>query len=578
MNPNPRTPDPIRRNRICTTRVCFRVGQNSTVPIPVSMFIDRLPIVAPEIAKQLDLSNGGALIQAISFEALPAITDSDRDWGGDEAMRSWNEDPNAHFSLLFVPFLPTVSCEDDVLSFIKEVYGPTITRTDDHRIILNDTYYIEVVIPNFFLRPHSQNTHVPTGGPGGIPRPASKAEYVEMVAKDQSWMEAIRLQDRNPPCVYVLDTWYPKKETLEKGKLDPTIKTEEMAGEHPKLGEWIKNTKIETHPLSAPYFDDFHKARPYAPNPASPDDQDVLDNRIVVDHGAFVADTIHRFAPKAFAERNVTIMETMNAYGVGTLESVAVMIAKLYKLLKESTVPNLINMSFTFDVPDFGHGVDKWEATVKKHIKELYPASRWTRWREDMQVELNKFRTKWEFLNQLCGGDYSGLLEKLLIHLVRVLRDTPHPRKTYIVAAVGNDSDKKYGDHLKAAYPADVAWVLGVAAVEDIGADAPLTDYTNLDDGAPDRGEREFGGTREEQNHPKGELDEFWHVTKTGIVGPYIQNNFPPFLEREDVRNIEFAHWCGTSFATGRVTGKLVTLITKGHVIETALRYVANNP
>lgn len=218
----------------------------------------------------------------------------------------------------------------------------------------------------------------------------------------------------------------------------------------------------------------------------------------MADHGLFAAGVIHAIAPQA----RLHLVEVLNQYGVGTLESVAVGFEKLVE--PGRSLPQVINCSLVLNIP------------LPEHLPTL------------AQRKLN-----WPTLT-------TATIELMSRLLARVCDDLC-ARDVLIVAAAGNDAEP--GLLPQARYPAAFDSVLGVGALRrDLTTPA---EYSNKSDLPVKVGIATFGGAP----LTAGVLP------KEGMLGVYT-GPFP----NGSPNSYGWARWSGTSFAAPVISGALAGL------------------
>jgi hypothetical protein len=225
---------------------------------------------------------------------------------------------------------------------------------------------------------------------------------------------------------------------------------------------------------------------------------------VMSDHGLFIAGIIHALAPAA----RLHLVEVLNPYGVGTLESIARGFVAAARAAQAGQKV-LVNASLFLDVarPD------------ERSLKAL--ARRDPFWASFPREELD---TTVAPLREIC----------------RFLQG----QRAQVVAAAGNDGAG--GFHPAARVPAAFPEVLGVGALDHTEAAA---DYSNLADDPVTDGLAVFGGDKR--------ADGFSDPVH-GMLGVYI-GSFPDGAPN----TLGWARWAGTSFATPLVTGALAGLLSR---------------
>jgi hypothetical protein len=258
-------------------------------------------------------------------------------------------------------------------------------------------------------------------------------------------------------------------------------------------------------------------------------------NYVMSDHGLFVAGIIHAIAPKA----KIYLIEVLNPYGVGTLDS----IANGFALAAQGIGTNskrVVNASLGMEVP---HPTREWLAHVQKHDPF---------WRNFDKTRITTLMSSLEEICALFGHPDPDRAEQ----------PDPYPY-VGVVAAAGND--RKPGGLLPPArFPAAHKSVLGVGALKHDNQTA--AEYSNVADTPESDGIATFGGDSQ------GDYTDQVH----GVVGAYI-GSFPDGSPNDD----GLASWAGTSFATPRISGYIAALMSAGRTFAEAideLRGIPYNP
>jgi hypothetical protein len=238
------------------------------------------------------------------------------------------------------------------------------------------------------------------------------------------------------------------------------------------------------------------------------------------DHGIFAAGIIHSIAPGA----QLHLVEVLNTFGVGSLESVArgmLYAAELRKTLGGRRL--FVNCSLMLSAPPTGHGADEYPHEFN-----------------DPNVFAYMNQTLGDIVTQLTSGD----------------------NPVSIIAAAGNDA-KGGQARPDTRYPAAFDGVISVGALPHQNTANATThwlpaSYSNRSDMPGKEGYLTLGGEP---------------APKRGVLGIYLQGTYPGDLQddaaleslpeetdghRHDVVNeTGWALWAGTSFATPIITGLL---------------------
>lgn len=357
------------------------------------------------------------------------------------------------------------------------------------------------LVPNWMAAGAPENTG--GGGPGGRPQAISAAELAQLrSAQPAFWQFALpaglRLQrpaaERGAGIdIYILDT------APDRAALDGALARWQAA--HPLVAALLGSNS----PLDIAYAGADHLLGQL--DYVLPDA-----HYLMPDHGLFVAGIIHAIAPAA----RLHLVEVLNPYGVGSLES----IARGFALAAQAAArgPVIVNASLCLDVPQPDRA---WLRTLRKD--EPF-------WASQPPERLARTITPFQ---QLC--------------------DALHSQQAAVVAAAGNEG--RAGYHPPARYPAAFESVLGVGALK---ADAVTpADYSNLSDAPLRAGVAAFGG-----EVTAGTAD-----GRSGMVGMYT-GAFPDGAANET----GWARWAGTSFAAPVVAGALAALMSDGHARDAAIQ------
>jgi hypothetical protein len=240
-------------------------------------------------------------------------------------------------------------------------------------------------------------------------------------------------------------------------------------------------------------------------------------NYVMSDHGLFVASIVHAIAPSA----RLHMVEVLNPYGVGSLES----IARGFAVAAEQVAPGaklLVNASLALDLPTTS------EADWLEYVMQQDPF--WSQFTPEQLFDSA------DTLRRICalfraGGPAGGEFPNV-----------------GVIAAAGNDNRPGMAHRPPARYPAAFDGVLGIGALNhDIATE---TIYTNRADTVPDEAIWTFGG---EKSPTSDDADPTY-----GLAGPYI-GALP-----DGTPNITgAARWAGTSFAAPIITGLMAALMSQ---------------
>ncbi len=231
----------------------------------------------------------------------------------------------------------------------------------------------------------------------------------------------------------------------------------------------------------------------------------------IADHGLFVAGVINSIAPQA----SLHLIEVLNPYGVGTVETLAEGLARL--LPRNSDRPLVINCSLmiTIPFPEHAHEIPGAEDPPDTHNLEAH--------------------------------DLLGMPLDLVFNALR-------GQHIFIVAAAGNDNPGPQNSRPPARQPAAFGSVFGVGALA--GQQLQPAEYSNISDTPVVSGIATFGGaTTGAPPHREATPD-------GGMLGVYI-GEFPAEPAVATIPNTNgWARWAGTSFATPIMTGTLAALLS----------------
>jgi hypothetical protein len=232
----------------------------------------------------------------------------------------------------------------------------------------------------------------------------------------------------------------------------------------------------------------------------------------IADHGLFVAGVINSIAPQA----SLHLIEVLNPYGVGTVETLADGLARL--LPRNSDRPLVINCSLMITIP------------FPEHARKIPGA-------EDPPDTRN-----------LEALDLLGMPLDLVFNALR-------GQHIFIVAAAGNDNPTLQNNPPPARQPAAFGSVFGIGALI-AGQQPQPAEYSNISDTPVVSGIATFGGdTTGAPPHRSASID-------GGMLGVYI-GEFPDEVPGATLPNKNgWARWAGTSFATPIMTGTLAALLS----------------
>lgn len=249
---------------------------------------------------------------------------------------------------------------------------------------------------------------------------------------------------------------------------------------------------------------------------------------VMGDHGLFVASIINRIAPAA----RLHLVEVLNPYGVGTLESIVRGFARAANFALENTCAVvLVNASL---------------------FLEVAPA-------DLLSLEtLAKVDPFWQRVRETRAGLITAWVEPF-----KTVCDFLRRQSAQVLAAAGNDGTEetdatgsKKQIHPVARFPAAFESVVGVAALNYAGDLAP---YSNEADIPVSDGLAAIGGDK------TGDTTD----PNRGVLGLYI-GSFPDGTPNKH----GLARWSGTSFSTPVITGLFAALACEGITPGDALNHI----
>ena len=230
----------------------------------------------------------------------------------------------------------------------------------------------------------------------------------------------------------------------------------------------------------------------------------------ISDHGLFVAGTVHSLEPEA----DLLLLEVLNHYGIGTVETIAKGIEQIWQNLKPAPQTLIVNLSLCISFQNL------CTLTERYHWKSL----------------------------ENGGKPYLDILLQPLQDALYSLFTAAKAAGTEvrIVAAAGNDGHVTDLIPPFARYPAAFDRVLGVGSLFKHVNRAP---YSNLTDNPTSAGLMVFGGQIDGGNPPMSDA-------AGGMLGLYIgsfpTDSTPP---ARTPSKTGWGRWSGTSFATGVMSG-----------------------
>jgi hypothetical protein len=411
---------------------------------------------------------------------------------------------------------------------------------------------IEGVFPNWIISGSASDSGG-TGGPGGPPAPYDSEEPAPAAFYFQdliNQLKSIRVSEKE---------LYGTGEGVDVIILDTAPPAADLVLAHKELVLLKGNKK---HRLLEHLLGPEGKLKLY---PATYEEQLRMDNTSLntqgykmPDHGLFIAGVIHSIVPKA----TIHLIEVLNQFGVGDLETIANGMDNAYAICREANESNrkaVINGSWCLDLPDLSEEFP-YEPTGKEEIP-VEEKKMEERLRKHMDDEMTA-------LESLYGKDRKELKdEQYWVTELRVLCEQLSDFGRQIVAAAGNQGkDAGRSRHAPdARYPAAFTKVVGVGALPK-NAERPdgsekydASSYSNLGDIPEHHGIMALGGEPGENN---------------GLLGIYL-GEFPPETsdpvgvvhgwDKTGQRcNNGWAWWAGTSFATPIITGAIASVLSGG--------------
>ncbi|NDJ77117.1 MAG: S8/S53 family peptidase [Chloroflexi bacterium] len=285
------------------------------------------------------------------------------------------------------------------------------------------------------------------------------------------------------------------------------------------------------------------------------------------DHGTFIAGIIHTLAPDA----ELHIFQTLNDWGVGTMETAVTQFKKALDVLAEENTYIIANMSMMFDFP--------WD---EHHLfRECYAYPTPTEDDEGGDGLFGRFRGDQNFVDAMLLPLIQTL--KTLLNTERLLANIDNLGGV-VVASAGNDGKWDVDD---ARYPAAYPRVIGVGALDHNFEPAG---YSNIADKPLDQGIAAFGGTSMAGTAPAGNPEQGDgkppQADKTGgmlgvYIGPFPDSALDYKTAYENIakdkapgeplenylnggkNNSGWARWSGTSFAAPVVSGFLAQVASR---------------
>lgn len=467
------------------------------------------------LTKWINNQSGGACLlprQVLTFPATPPVDDKPSD---DQEPPPPQISPRDPFSLIFTDVAGVDDDPDQLLELIRN-----LDQVRDNQPV--DGLKWDVVSPNWLTSGTSQPGA--TGGPGGKPMPfedtveVANSKYQFQLDKlSKSGLDLshqgkgvdVAILD-TAPCLHALVDAY----NFWEGK------------------NWQIDYTQHPHPLIRTLLGPNGPLRVY---PATYDDllrmgsiQADAHQYLMTDHGLFVAGIVHSIAPLA----KIHLIEVLNPYGIGDLESVAKGLAQVVQRAQRYPGrPLVVNCSLVLNIPLAGEHCHDGHGRVLEQ-KILNSDQQWLAHQGDT-------------LGYICDLSYA--------------------LRSRVIAAAGNDRESPEA-RPQARYPAALDSVLGVGALpkdRPASGDLRTATYSNLADKPPRRpkiGITTLGGE-------KG--------VAQGVLGLYL-GEFPNGAPNKT----KWAWWAGTSFATPIISGVLAAMLsgTPGSTTQQAIAKLYTSP
>ncbi len=274
----------------------------------------------------------------------------------------------------------------------------------------------------------------------------------------------------------------------------------------------------------------------------------------VSDHGLFIAGIVHKIAPAA----QITVIESMNQYGVGTLWNILQGFRQVQKFRQAAARKGnyaIINCSLTLAFPTKGH--DGYSPSpYDKGIFELngVPTPAGVQNARGMVQNVTGNQQMLQALQ--VSIDETAALSSALFEQVR----NAVQGNARILCASGNDSDRP-NDVRPARYLAATLDPIGVGALQKDNL-TPAS-YSNDADTPINNGYMVFGGDYDDSAKPcppSNGAPVDYPDSGAGVISIYT-SDFNVLDDQDQVCTIPnlngFAEWAGTSFASPTLAGTM---------------------